>query len=497
MRGFLLGIDIGTSGAKCVVIDDRGHTAAEAAVEYTPLSDTAGYSEQDPEVWYGAVRSMLRLLSKESGDIIQKVIAVGVTGQMRGLTFIGHEGRAIRDSILWNDLRCEDEVRTIKEGDHGGLTAITKNPLNTMCSLPKIVWVMNQEPRTWEKTHTLLFPKDYITYRLTGNLQTDHSDASGSSLYDMKGQTWSDEILDRYGIEREKLPDIVSSSAVVGTLTPRAADETGIPAGVPVVAGGSDAATELFAAGIIDSSQCKVRLGTSGALSTITDDIENIGEQNSYVWAYIEPNRWMLDINTRSCAQSTVWLRDMLYNDGGKREGAFARMEHEAAPIPVGADGLLFHPYLMGEDAPYWDPKLKGSFWGITASHTRGHFIRAVYEGTAFALADALGSLGDIGRGFADFVVVGGGTKNRLWTRIVLDVLGIDGNIPAHASASFGAALLAGVGAGVFGGTQQAAEACRREDRIEKHSPDNHAVYSGIFERYKRMKEIFDEIYKT
>ncbi len=459
------------------------------------MSTAAGRSEQDPQCWYDAVCSMLQSLSVKDPGLLKKITAVGVTGQMRGLTLIGGDGRVVRDSILWNDLRCDGEVAAIAGRERTRIEEITKNPLNTMCSLPKIIQLMTEEPSTWEKTEKLIFPKDYIAYRLTGSIQTDHSDASGSSLYDMGAGRWSDEILDRYGIDRAKLPDIVSSTAVIGTVTPVAEKETGIPAGVPVTAGGSDAVTELFSAGVTDASGCKIRLGTSGALSTAVDDLNAAG-RGSYLWAYVVPGRYMVDINTRSCAQSTVWLRDVLF--GGKgTEDAFGLMEREASGVPAGAEGLVFHPYLMGEDAPYWDPKLKGSFWGITASHTRGHFARAVYEGTAFALADAMACLGEIGRGFSDYVVVGGGAKNALWTTIVLDVLGVDARIPVHAGSAMGAVLLAGVGAGVFADIGCAAQVCGSDGAVRRHSPENHAAYRGIFRRYRAMKGIFDEIYQV
>jgi xylulokinase len=203
----------------------------------------------------------------------------------------------------------------------------------------------------------------------------------------------------------------------------------------------------------------------------------------------------MLDINTRSCAQATAWLKDLLYTGSGAGETAFGDMEAEARDIPLGSDGLVFHPYLMGEDAPYWDARLRASFWGFGAFHRRGHFIRSVYEGTAFALRDALSSLGDVGAGFSEFVLVGGGTKNRLWTRIVLDVLGVDGKVPDRASASLGAAMLAGIGIGVFGDLKEAIAKCRRHDVLISHSPGDHGRYSRLFKRYKRMKGIFDPIY--
>jgi xylulokinase len=493
MGDYLLGIDIGTSAAKCCVIDADGNYLGEAAVEYPAAPQTAGRSERDPEDWYRSIPALVGTISGRNPDLIGRVRAVGVTGQMRGPTFVDGSGGIVRDSILWNDLRCSREVDEIQDRIGGLIRSVTRNPLNTMCTLPKLVWMMREEPDAWEKTTRVIFPKDYIAFRLTGSLQTDPSDASGSSFYDLRGRAWSEEILGAFLIGADKLPPVVPSSTVVGTVTRDASALTGIPEGIPVVAGASDAVTELFAAGISNPSGCKIRLGTSGALSTVTEDLDATKNDLLYVWSYLEPTQWMLDINTRSCAQATDWLRDLAF--GGPADDGYRTMEREAAVVPAGAEGLTFHPYLMGEDAPYWDPRLRGSFTGVTARHSRGHFVRAVYEGTAFALRDAFGCLGVRGEGFSEFTVVGGGARNRLWTGIVLDVLGVNGRVPEHAGAALGAAMLAGVGIRTFGSFREAAGACRVGGDIVKHSIENHAVYTRLFERYRTIKEALDPVY--
>lgn len=496
MRGYLLGIDVGTSACKCVLMDEKGAVIGEASREYEPLFSGPGASEQNPTDWVRAVFRSFRLLIRRTGADPRRIEAVGVTGQMRGLTFIGKSGAPIRNSILWNDTRCTAEAEAISTYHAETICRITKNPINTMASLPKLLWVMKHEPETWEETDALIYPKDYIVYRLTGSLQTDHSDASGSLLYDLKRRAWSDEICRLFSIDMGKLPPIRPSAEVVGIVTPAASRSTGIAPGTPVVAGGSDAVTELFAAGIRGPSGCKIRLGTSGALSTVTDNIDEIQKNLFYVWSYLDPTQWMLDINTRSCAQATVWLRNLAFGGAGTGDAGYRTMEREASSVAAGAEGVTFHPYLMGEDAPYWDVRLRGSFSGISPHHTRGHFVRAVYEGTAFALRDALGCLGKRGEGFTEFILVGGGVKNRLWTTIVLDVLGVDGKVPDHAGAAFGAAMLAGIGIGFFEGCRDAVKVCRGRYAALSHSADNHVLYTRHFERYKRMKELFDPIYE-
>jgi xylulokinase len=366
-----------------------------------------------------------------------------------------------------------------------------------MCTLPKLLWLIKNEPEAWEQTQVFIYPKDYIAYRLTGALATDPSDASGSSLFDPAAGHWSNELLERFSIPASKLPRVRASTDVSGHVTEEAARETGFSPGTPVIVGGSDAVTEMFSSGVVDRTGAKLRLGTSGAISTITSKLSDIPEDSLvYLWAFVEEGTWMLDINTRSCAQSTAWLMNILFGDGRDSTGAFIEMAKMAETVPVGSDGLFFHPYLMGEDAPYWDHRLTASFFGLNVSHTRSHLVRAVYEGTAFALADAKGALGTIADTFSAYHLIGGGTKNKIWTGIVLDVLGVDGILVPDASAAKGAALLAGVGAGVFSNPRDAARRCVTGREEISHNKENHTRYINLFERYKTLKQMFDRTYE-
>jgi len=498
MRNCLLGIDIGTSGCKCTVIDDNGAMIAEASSGYGTAALNPGWSEQRPDDWYSALIFSLRSISRNDAYAIRDIRAVGLTGQMRGITLIGDTGTVIRDSVLWNDNRCETEVREILDKHADLIRSVTRNPLNTMCSLPKLLWIMKHEPEIWRSARAMIYPKDYIAYRLTGSLHTDHSDASGSSLYDLTKRTWSQEILDLFSIPLKKLPAIVSSTSVVGGLTSRAAKETGLLESVPVVAGGSDAVAELFAAGVRTPRQCKIRLGSSGAISTAVRSLDDSGASRHYCWSYIEPDTWMIDINTRSCAQAVEWLCGVFYNferGEGDRSLLYSIMEKEASSISAGSEGLVFHPYLMGEDAPYWNTDLRASFWGITSRHTRAHFSRAILEGTAYALRDARSAMGKNAEQFEEYLFVGGGIKNRLWVSIVADVLGVDAVISLNASASAGAAMLAGIGAGVFADHEDALKRCTRRAERVHYRQENNSLYARLFERYIEIKRTLDSLY--
>jgi xylulokinase len=364
-----------------------------------------------------------------------------------------------------------------------------------MCTLPKLLWVQRHEPEIWQKTATILYPKDYINFRLTGKRGTDPSDASGSSFYDLERQTWSDEILEAWNLPKEKLPDIHPSTAVIGTISREAHQETGLRQGVPVAAGGSDATVELLAIGIENERQCKIRLGTSGALSTVVDRLTGHEEAGYYIWSYLQPGRWMIDINTRACADATVWLKDVFYTEAVSSEEAYERIGQEAGSVSPGADGLVFHPYLLGEDAPYWQPHLRGSFFGLSKAHRRPHCARAVLEGTGFALRDARLVFGELAKGFQEHIFVGGGTRNTVWLGIVADILGVDGRVAGEADAALGAAMLAGVASGTFTGLSQAIEKCSHINTIIQYSPKNHEAYNRLFDRYVRIKHVFDAAY--
>jgi len=489
MEKYLLGIDIGTSGCKSCIINDEGKLIASASCEYNPLIIKEGWVEQNPATWFKAVKATLGKIS--SSFNLKNISAIGVAGQMRGLTFIDDSGNCVRNSILWSDLRNVKEVKEINKKYSNVIQKITKNPLNTMCTLPKVLWVMRNEPDNWDRTFKIIFPKDYINFKLTGKLQTDLSDASGTSFYDIKRQNWSDEILDLFSISRDKLPNIYQSTSIIGEVNAEASSDTGIPKGVPVIAGGSDSTVESFSVGLINSSQCKIRLGTSGALSTIVDNIDGFSNNMIYCWSYILKDKWMLDVNTRSCAQSIKWLRDVFYSEKPKTGKTYNEIDLDAQSIPPGSNGLIFHPYLLGEDAPYWDSKLKGNFSCVSINHKRAHFARAIYEGTAFALRDAMSTFGKMAGGFKENIFTGGGVKSKCWLSVVADVLGIDGGVSVNTDAAFGASILAGVGVGVIGKLEDAMSLCRNRDLYIRYNRENHKVYSDLFYKYKKIRGDF------
>ena len=483
MADLLVGIDIGTNACKVTLLRaDDGVTLGTASAGYAPASPQPGWVEQDPETWYQATcAAVSRLLAEHSGAG-HAVRGLGVAGQMRGVVLVDRAGRPVRPAILWNDNRCRDEVSDIGGADLERLSAITRNVLNTMCTLPKLRWLQRHEPGPLTEAHTLLFPKDYVRFRLGGRFATDLSDASGSSLYDVAAQGWSGELLERYAVDSRLLPEVLVATDIAGSLTAAAAEAIGLPIGLPIVTGGSDSTVESFSVGLTDARTCKIRLGTSGAVSTVVDDIADTGE--AYVWSFVRPDRWMLDTNTRACGQAVRWLRGSAYSDISADAAAFAAIDDDAASVAVGADGLLFHPYLLGEDAPYWDPDLRASFTGLHVTHGRPHLARAVLEGAALALRDARTTLSRWVPGFRRTVIIGGGTLSPTWLSIVVDVMGVDAEVPTIADASLGAAMLAGVGTGVLDSLEESVERCYRVLTSVSPDPERARHYDEIFARY-------------
>jgi xylulokinase len=483
----LLGIDIGSSSCKCSIVSADGQVLARAAVPYRTSTGAEGRSEQEPPVWYEAVKRALQRMESGSTERLRSIAACGVAGQMRGVVLLDEHGKSVRPAILWNDNRCTREVSELGS-EHGELLRrITRNPLNTMCTLPKLRWLKNREHDSLSRARVMLYPKDYLVYRLTGSFGTDISDASGSSLFDLAEGTWSEEIAAAAGVSPDMLPPVHASYEKAGEVTRSAARELDLPEGIPVAAGASDATSEMFSLHMMDSSRCKVRLGSSGALSTVARELPAAGNQGYYLWAYLDHGAWMVDVNTRACASAVDWAAELLYGEAGP--SAYRRMEEAARVVAPGAEGLFFHPYLSGEDAPYWDPTLTASVHGLRRMHGRGHIARAVYEGTAFALRDARTVISPYFSGFREYCITGGGSRNETWLQIAVDILDIEHGKVGAADASLGAALLGGVAGGLYRSPADAAARATSAGRSVRRDPGSARAYDLLFRRYKQLKE--------
>jgi len=481
----LIGFDIGTSGCKATLMTAGGSLVTEASLRYPERRSRAGASERPAPDFWDAVCGLSRRLRDDHEAAMRNVVACGVAGQMRGVVCLDGDGEPVRPVILWNDNRCRRQLERIGNADAAAIRAATRNPLNTMCTLPKLMWMRDEEPELLHRTATVLFPKDYVNLRLSGAISTDVSDASGSSLYLPDTGGWFADLAVLAGITVNRLPVIRASCDRIGSVTDRASAETGLPAGVPVAAGMSDATAEMLALGIAASGVAKVRLGTSGAISVIADSLPPAGAA-VYCWSFLDGRRWMLDTNTRSCAASVDWARRVFYSEIASDDEAYGRMASEAAGVAPGAEGMIFRPHLGGEDAPYWDPSLTGLFAGIAPSHGRAALTRAVYEGTAFALREALEASGAGLGSPREFRFTGGGARNPVWLSIVAAVLGVGGIAGQAGGASLGAALCGGVAGAVFADAAEASRIAARLGGTEiAPDPALQRAYEGVYARYR------------
>jgi xylulokinase len=494
MGEYFIGSDIGTSGCKTVIIDEAGHAVAKASQEYA--LDFLGNNrvEIDPYIWYKAFLCTIKTCMETSGIRTNSVAAVGLSGQMVSTVPVDKDGHPTRPCIVWLDSACTQEVEDIQHIMGNRQHQITKNPLQTTTMLPKMLWIKKNEPKAWKNTYKILTAKDFIQYNLTRCFSCDHTDASCSQIYDMKKAAWSEEIMKEFGLSEGIMPDIHYSAEIVGRITAQAAVQTGLPEGLPVVAGAGDASCECFAAGMIGKGKSLVRLGTAGVISVIVDAPLADSEMKCVISGYYKPGLWVLQGATQGFGLFMRWLRDNLNIYGSNTEKAkgneaYALICEEAEKAPPGSDGLIFHPFVTG--GPYWKQHLKGAFYGIQAEHAYSHFARATLEGAVFILNEAkLFTERIAGYPIQSCVAVGGGTKNDVWAKMVANTLNIEMRIIEDVDACFGAAYYAAMACGhTESFTQQAKE-------IKKIIvPDEtKEIYQNAFKKYSLLHEYMDRL---
>lgn len=488
---YLLGIDIGSGACKITLIDLQGQPVYIAAHEYPTYYPQAGWAEQNPDDWYQAVCAALRQM-KERGFAVSRIAAIGLSAATHTAVLMDEDFRVLRPAILWTDQRSTPQAERLERECGNEIFEATYNRVGPVWSLPQLLWVKEHEPEVWNRVANILFAKDYVRWRLTGTYVTDSIEAVGSMLFDARRGCWSRQLCAPVGLAVESLPQVVEPAEIVGQVTEPAARTTGLQQGTPVIAGATDTALEVFGAGAVEPGQSTIKLATAGRVCVIAD--RACPHPYLFNYPHVVPGKWYPGTGTKSCASSFRWLRDAFYRheqavalDSGAN--VYEMIDEEAARVPVGAEGLLFHPYLLGELSPYGDPYLKGSFFGITMRHTRGHFARAVLEGVGLSLLDSMSVLEEMGMVPQDLRIIGGGAKSPLWRRIISDILGQPLSQPLTADSSFGGALLAGVGIGVFEDAAAAAKRCVKMAGCTQPDMENHARYRALFEIYREAHD--------
>jgi xylulokinase len=482
---YLLGIDASTTATKALLINASGETVAVAASEYTFDTPEPLWSEQEPALWWEGAQQAIRRVLQQSGAAPGDVTAVGLTGQMHGLVLLDERGEVLRPSILWNDQRTGEQCETIRERvGRERLIQITGNDALTGFTAPKILWVQEHEPEYFERTRHVLLPKDYVRLRLTGEYATDCADAAGTLLLDIRSRNWSAEVLGALGIPNEWMPRVYEGTEITGQITEAAARATGLAPGTPVVAGGGDQAATAVGVGAVREGIVSLALGTSGVVFASTGQPFIEPEGRLHAFCHAVPGQWHLMGVMLSAAGSLRWFRDT-FAPGI----AYDSLLNEALDVPPGSDGLLFLPYLTGERTPYADPHARGAFIGLTVRHTRAHLTRAVLEGVAFGLRDSFRLMEHAGVPAPEQVrVSGGGARSTVWRQILADVLNTElATINTTEGAAYGAAILAGVGTGVWPDVGTASARTVRITGTTEVRMDEAQTYSAYYYRYREL----------
>jgi xylulokinase len=492
MMSYFLGIDASTTGVKALVIDESGQVKGSATSEIPLSTPKPLWSEQDPADWWNGAVNSIRTVLGQTGLVGDQIKAVGLTGQMHGLTLLDQAGAVLRPAILWNDQRTGaqcDEIRA-RLGKKR-LVEITGNDALTGFTAPKILWVREHEPEIYDQVRQILLPKDYVRFKLTEAYATDRAGAAGTLLLDLKTRDWSTEVLAALQIPAEWLPPTHEGPEVTGPISAEAAAATGLKAGTPVVGGGGDQAAQAVGVGAVQPGLIALTLGTSGVVFASAGEPFIEPEGRLHAFCHAVPGRWHMMGVMLSAAGSLRWYRDTLAPGLD-----FDNLLEPAAAIAPGSEGLLFLPYLTGERTPHPDPWARGAFVGLTIRHTQAHFSRAVLEGVAFGLRDGFELMKAAGlTAIKQVRVSGGGARSPLWRQILADVLNVSlVTVNTTEGAAFGAALLAGVGAGAWPDVDTACQTTINLTGTTEPQAVGVAGYEPIYALYRSLYPALKEI---
>jgi len=482
-----LGIDVGTSGVKAILVAEDGEVAASATAPLSLDTPQPGWAEQDPEAWWAAARAAIRdVLAQRAGS---RVAAVGISGQMHSSVFLDKSAAVIRPALLWSDGRTTAECREIEQraGGEAQLREWVCNPALEGFTLPKVLWLRNHEPAAFARLATVLLAKDFVRLRLTGIISTEPSDASGTLMFDPKRMRWSEEILGAVGLPPSLLPDVGGSAEVLGHVTKEAAALTGLAAGTPVVGGGADNACSAAGVGAVIPGEAVSSWGTSGTVLAPTAQPRVDPKLRAHTFCHVAPNVWYVMGVVLSAGGAFAWYRDQCARDLTDADQRDAVLTAEAATVPPGAEGVTFLPYLQGERTPHRDASLRAAFLGLSLAHSRAHMTRAVLEGVCFALRDSLEILKELGLGPTFLLLTGGGAKSAFIRQLQADVFGLPvATVNREEGGAYGAALLAAVGTGAFPDMNTAVQRTLTRQPPTPPNPAIHRAYEPIYKRFFR-----------
>jgi xylulokinase len=482
---YVLGIDLGTSSTKTVLFDAQGRQVCEASQEYPLYQPQNGWAEQEPEDWFQAAVTTIRKVLDKSGVPGDQIAGIGLSGQMHGLVMLDEEGLVLRRCIIWADQRtaaeCEEITRRV---GYDRLIEETCNPALPGFTAGKILWVQRHEPELFKRCRHILLPKDYLRYRLTGEMATEVSDASGMQLLNVPGRKWSQVMLDALDLREDMLGKVYESPEITGRVTESTAQATGLAQGTPVVGGAGDNAAAAIGTGVVRDGRAFTTIGTSGVVFAHTDQIAIDPKGRVHTFCCAVPGAWHMMGVTQAAGLSLQWFRNNFYPE----DKDYVQINTDAAATPIGANRLIFLPYLMGERTPHLDADCRGGFVGLSAIHTKKDMARAVMEGVSYSLRDCLGVLNEMGVHPDNMVLSGGGAKSPLWQQMLTDVFHCNTCLSSKEnSAALGAAILAAVGAGLYSSVPEAADTILQYTREAKPDQAHAQKYSQVYQVYRMM----------
>ena len=485
-----LGIDVGTGGTRAVLVNRSGQVIASCASEHAPIhSEHIGWAEQDPADWWRASREAIRGVLAQARIAPREIESVGLTGQMHGCVMLDANGEVLRPALIWCDQRTQPECDWLEAKiGRKHLIELTANPALPNFTLTKLLWVRDHQPELFARIAHVLCPKDYVRYMLTGEFAIDMQEASGTLLLDVPNRRWSTEVAEAAGIPMSWLPRLFEGPEICSRISDAGASASGLETGTPVVAGAGDQGAGAVGMGIVSSGSVSATIGTSGVVFASTDKpaLDPLGRLHTFCHA--APGLWHVMGVTNGAGLSLRWFRDTF-----AKGVDYDALTNEASTVPAGSDGLLWAPYLFGERTPHLDPLARAAFVGLTASHTRGHCVRAVMEGVAFSLRDTFTLFQELKIPVTRIRLGGGGARSPLWQQIQADIYGQPVEIlAAEEGGAFGAALLAGVGVKAWPTVEAACAATVQVARevAPRNASEMVAAYQGFRRMYPALRQI-------
>ncbi|MFU2194972.1 xylulokinase [Streptococcus pluranimalium] len=479
---YVLGIDLGTSSLKGVLMDDKGNLITTKSAEYKIDSPKQGYSEQRPEYWVVALETVLTALSVEVSDLGKELVGISFSGQMHSLVVLDDKRNPVYPAILWNDVRTTKQCQEINQKLGKKLLDITKNIALEGFTLPKILWLQENEPKIWDKVSNIMLPKDYLGFWLTGNIYTEYSDAAGTLLLDLNEKEWSSEIAEAFNIDMSVLPELVESTAQTGIVRKEIAERFGLNPGVKVFAGGADNAAAALGVGLINEDVGLISMGTSGVVSAYEPSVADY-EGKLHFFNHTVPGAYYSMGVTLAAGNSLNWYKETF----GKGQ-TFNELLSDVYTVGPGSEGLLFTPYIVGERTPHFDSKIRGSFLGVSARHEQKHFSRAVLEGITFSLRDSKDIMENTkGKKFKQLISVGGGAQNPDILQMQADIFNADMiRLTIEQGPGLGACMIAAYGCQLYDTLEEVTETfVHYKEAVFSPKPENVARYDKVYAIWK------------